>query len=106
MRAPKLNLEHIVTFVNDRQPLVGFSIMIQKQPLEELLDWKVLAHAYTDVHRLLFARAVAEVLDYEFTNTMTVTGSRTIKTDAVVLEPIFTGIVVGILGVISVVTMV
>ncbi|KAF1967336.1 hypothetical protein BU23DRAFT_483897, partial [Bimuria novae-zelandiae CBS 107.79] len=93
-----------LSFVNDRQPLVGFSTMIDRIPLEDFLDWRVLAHSYADSYRLLFARAMADVLDANFTTAAQVVGTRMLATDAVVLEPTFTLIVIGLLSVIVVAT--
>jgi hypothetical protein len=81
----------------DRQPMVGFSIMIDERPLDDFLDWKILAHSYADAYRLLYARAVVEVLKDNFTSVKDVAGSRLVATDAVILEPLFTYIVVSLL---------
>jgi hypothetical protein len=92
--------------VNDRQPLVGFSTLIHDIPLESFLDEKVLARSYADSYRLLFARAMSSILDKNFTTKIEVEGAQTIETDAVVLEPIFTYIVIGFLSVITLATVI
>ncbi|KAJ4346856.1 uncharacterized protein N0V89_010788 [Didymosphaeria variabile] len=101
-------MEKGLTWPSDRQPMVGFSTMVDDTPLEDFLDWKVLAQTYAKAYRLVFARAMAEVLisNSSFTSTQEVAGSRSIATGSVVLEPLFTYIVIGLLGVIAVVTMV
>ncbi|KAL1593815.1 hypothetical protein SLS60_010547, partial [Paraconiothyrium brasiliense] len=103
-------IEHVMekglTWPSDRQPMVGFSTMIDDTPLEDFLDWKVLAQTYAKAYRLVFARAMVEVLDPSFTSLKEVAGSRSIATGSVVLEPLFTYIVIGFLCVIVVATIV
>lgn len=95
-----------LSYVSDRQPLVGFSTLIHEIPLESFLDREVLARSYEDSYRLLFARAMSDVLKSNFTTRREVKGARMIGTDAVVLEPIFTYIVIGFLGAITLATIV
>lgn len=90
-----------VSFADDREPLVGFSVLMDQVPPEDLLDWKVLARSYADSYRLMFARAMVDVLDDGFNTTKTVTGTRRFETNAVGLEPVFTFIVMGFLGLIA-----
>lgn len=95
-----------LSWTNDRQPLVGFSTLINEIPLEDLLDWKTLSQAYTATYRLLFARAMTDVLNAKFGATRNITGTRMVRTDAVALEPIFTFIVIGFLSAIIFATIV
>jgi hypothetical protein len=99
-------VEKGLTSPADRQPMVGFSTMIDDTPLEDLLDWEVLSRSYAKAYRLVFARAMVEVLKNNFTITKEVAGSRSMTTDSVVLEPLFTYIVIGFLGIIAVATIV
>ncbi|ENI07948.1 hypothetical protein COCC4DRAFT_130249 [Bipolaris maydis ATCC 48331] len=86
------------------QPMVGLALSVSNRPLEEYLDWKVLAKSYADGYRLLFARAMREVLNQDFRSVETVTGRVVDNTEAVVLEPVFVYIVEGFLGVLSLAT--
>lgn len=90
--------------IDDRQPLAGFSTFIAERPLEDFLDWKILARSYADSYRLLFARVMADVLDNSFQTIEEIPGTRALATNAVVLQPVFTYIVVGFLCVITVAT--
>lgn len=87
------------------QPMVGLSLAVSDRPLEDYLDWKVLSKSYADAYRLLFSRAMVDVLDRDFASSDSVTGQRTISIEAVVLEPVFTYIVEGLLGVVSIATL-
>ena len=93
-----------LSLADETQPLVGFSTLIHETALEDFLDWKVLARSYADSYRLIFARAMTEVLDDSFEAIKEVKGVRTVVTDAVVLEPIFTYAVLGFLAVIILAT--
>lgn len=88
------------------QPMVGLALEVSKQPLEKYLDWKVLSKSYADAYRVLFARAMVDILDTDFQSSENITGLQQITTEAVVLEPVFTYIVEGLLGVISAATIV
>ena len=88
------------------QPMVGMAVGVADRPLEDLLDWKVLSKAYADAYRLIFARAMVDVLgNEEFQSVDSTTGERRMTTEAVVLEPVFVYIVEGFLGVVSVATL-
>ncbi|EUC44792.1 hypothetical protein COCMIDRAFT_97244 [Bipolaris oryzae ATCC 44560] len=86
------------------QPMVGLALSLSNRPLEEYLDWKVLAKSYADGYRLMFSRAMREVLNQDFRSVETVTGRVVDNTEAVVLEPVFVYIVEGFLGVVSLAT--
>jgi hypothetical protein len=88
------------------QPMVGMALGAGDRPLEEYLDWKALGEAYTKAYRLLFARAMVDILGSEVSaqSTKETAGQRQITTEAVVLEPVFVHVVVGFLAVVSVAT--
>ena len=86
------------------QPMVGLALAVSNLPLEDYLDWKVLAKSYADGYRLIFARAMRDVLDQGFQSSEDVTGWVTDTTEAVVLEPVFVYIVEGFLGAVSIAT--
>tara|TARA_R110002003_G_scaffold161_2_gene13794 strand:- start:22001 stop:22663 length:663 start_codon:yes stop_codon:yes gene_type:complete len=82
--------------------MVGLTVGTTTVPLEDLLDWKKLAKAYADAYRLLFSRAMVDVLGADITTPRIVAGQRQLTTEAVVLEPVFVHIVAGCLGVVSI----
>ncbi|KAJ4377612.1 hypothetical protein N0V83_000439 [Neocucurbitaria cava] len=84
--------------------MVGLALAVSDRPLEDYLDWKVLSKSYADAYRLMFARAMRDVLDDNFRTTDEVTGQIVATTEAVVLEPVFVYIVESFLGVVSVAT--
>ena len=87
------------------QAMVGLAVGVDNQPLEGYLDWKVLSKSYADAYRLVFARAMVDVLGNDFQTSKNVMGERQIRTEAVVLEPVFIYIVEGLLGVVSLATL-
>jgi hypothetical protein len=97
-------------------PMVGLAIGAGSRPLEDYLDWKVLSEAYADAYRLLFVRAMVDVLggdsnsstialgQQNFKTSKEVLGEQSITSEAVSLVPVFVHIVVGFLGVVSLAT--
>ncbi|KAF1847953.1 uncharacterized protein K460DRAFT_363968 [Cucurbitaria berberidis CBS 394.84] len=87
------------------QAPVGLALGVGNRPLEEYLDWKVLSKSYADAYRLIFARAMVDVLGNDFRSSKAAIGKRQIRTEAVVLQPLFTYIVEGLLGIVSLATL-
>ncbi|KAH7396348.1 hypothetical protein BKA66DRAFT_409716 [Pyrenochaeta sp. MPI-SDFR-AT-0127] len=85
--------------------MVGLSMSIIKQPLESYLDWQILSKSYADAYRLVFARAMAEVLNNDFEALQESIGQQQMTTEAVLLEPVFVYTVEGFLGVVSLATL-
>ncbi|KAF2125447.1 hypothetical protein P153DRAFT_425843 [Dothidotthia symphoricarpi CBS 119687] len=83
------------------QPMVGMAVAVGNRPLADYLDWQVLSKSYADAYRLMFARAMREILDENYATVENVTGQVQATTEAVVLEPLFVYIVEGLLGVVS-----
>jgi hypothetical protein len=96
----RLNL----TLAPSLMPMVGLAIGASTRPLGEYLDWQVLSTAYADAYRLLFVRAMVDVLNNGTEFLKDVSGQQHATSQAVVLEPVFVHIVVGFLGVVSVAT--
>ncbi|KAJ4993417.1 hypothetical protein SVAN01_00965 [Stagonosporopsis vannaccii] len=86
------------------QRLVGLSLAVSALPLEEYLDWKVLSKSYADAYRLIFSRTMVDILGDGFSSSEVSMGVQQYTTEAVVLEPVFVYIVEGLLGAISVAT--
>lgn len=82
-------------------PMVGLALAVSNRPLEEYLDWTILSKSYADAYRLMFARAMRDVLHPNVTSTMNITGQIETTTEALVLEPTFVYIVEGLLGLAS-----
>ncbi|KAH9882358.1 hypothetical protein J1614_000594 [Plenodomus biglobosus] len=87
------------------QPMVGLSLTVSDRPFEDYLDWKVLSKSYADAYRLMFSRAMVDVLNGGVESAVEVSGRQQYTTQAVVLEPVFTYIVQGFLGVVSIATL-
>lgn len=89
-----------VSWISDPQPMMNLAILAGKQTeLDNYLDWRLLASSYQTAYRLLFSRAMIDVLAArEYSSHNTVSGQLVSNTSAVILEPVFTYIVVGILG--------
>lgn len=86
------------------QRLVGLSLAVSALPLEDYLDWKVLSKSYADAYRLIFSRTMVDILGDSFASSEISTGIQQYTTEAVVLEPVFVYIVEGLLGAISLAT--
>jgi hypothetical protein len=83
--------------------MAAMALTSSRRSLKDNLDPKVLAETYEVAYRLLFARAMTNVLEPDFTSaTPQVTGERQVITEAVVLEPVFTYLVEAFLGVVSI----
>lgn len=87
------------------QPMVGLALGAGSQTMANYLDWKELSKAYADAYRVLFARAMVDVLGTNFRSSQPTAGKQQIITEAVVVEPLFVYIVEGFLGVVSICTM-
>lgn len=85
-------------------PMVGLALASGTRPLEDYRDWQALSKAYADAYRLLFARAMVDVLGHDMKSTKLVKGQQHRGSEAVVLEPVFVHVVVGLLGVVSIAT--
>lgn len=86
------------------QPLVGLSLAVNQLPLEDYVDWQVLSKAYANAYRLMFSRAMVDILGNDFQTSQEMTGVQQYTTEAVVLEPVFTYIVEALLGAVSLAT--
>jgi hypothetical protein len=86
--------------------MAGYAIGAAGRPLEELLDPEGLKDAYQSAYRIIFARSMAEILDQEFRSTESVSGQLDYLQGTVTLVPIFTYIVQGFLGFVSICSMV
>ncbi|KAH6639043.1 hypothetical protein C7974DRAFT_125364 [Boeremia exigua] len=86
------------------QRMVGLSLAVSALPLEDYLDWKILSKSYADAYRLLFSRTMVDILGDDFATSEETMGRQQYTTEAVVLEPVFVYIVEGLLGGISLAT--
>ena len=87
------------------QPMVGLSLAVSDRSLDAYLDWRVLSKSYADAYRLLFSRAMVDILGGDFKTFEPSTGEQQYSTQAVVIEPVFTYIAEGLLGVILIATL-
>lgn len=85
-------------------PMVGLALATGTRPMEDYLDWQALSKAYADAYRILFARYMVEVLDSDMKTSKMITGQQQRRSEAVILEPVFVHVVVGLQGVVSVAT--
>lgn len=83
------------------QPMAGYAVGASQRPLEELLDPHALAAAYQSVYRIVFARSMLEILDQGFTSTANDSGRYDYTAAAIVVVPVFTYIVEGLLGAVA-----
>lgn len=83
------------------QRMVGLSLAVSNQPLEDYLDWTVLSKSYADGYRVLFARTMVDILGDDFASSENITGQQQYTIEAVVLDPVFVYVVEGLLGAVS-----
>ncbi|EFQ84872.1 hypothetical protein PTT_20366 [Pyrenophora teres f. teres 0-1] len=81
--------------------MAGFAVGATNHSLQELLDPEALRNAYEATYRIIFARSMAQILDQSFTDAKITNGSTTYMVGAVVVVPVFTYVVEGLLGFIS-----
>ncbi|CAI6297000.1 unnamed protein product [Periconia digitata] len=80
----------------------GLALALDKRPLRDSLDWRMLKNSYETAYQLMFSRAMVEILGPDTTKSRQTEGNERIMTEALILEPIFTYIVEGFLGAVSV----
>ncbi|KAH8731942.1 hypothetical protein GQ44DRAFT_735638 [Phaeosphaeriaceae sp. PMI808] len=97
-------LDSNLSYYSTLMPMVGMAMCTGTRSLEEYLDWQTLSKGYADAYRLLFARAMVDVLGSDAKYSGEAVGQQRITTEAVILEPVFVHIVVGFLSVVSVAT--
>ncbi|KAF2871297.1 hypothetical protein BDV95DRAFT_607554 [Massariosphaeria phaeospora] len=85
--------------------MTGLAIQASKRETADFLDPKTLREGYEIAYRLLFARAMVDVLNPDLGPTDQVVGTTQMHTETVAVESIFTYIVEGLLGVISIAAM-
>jgi hypothetical protein len=86
--------------------MAGYMIGAAGRPLEELLDPEGLKDAYQSAYRIIFARSMTEILDQDFRSAESVSGRLNYLQGAVTLVPVFTYIVQGFLGFVSICSMI
>jgi hypothetical protein len=86
--------------------MAGYMIGAAGRPLEELVDPEALKDAYQSAYRIIFARSMIEILDQDFRSTESVSGHVDYLQGAVTLVPVFTYIVQGFLGFVSICSMI
>lgn len=83
--------------------MAGLTVGATNHTLEELVDPEALRSAYEATYRIIFARSMAEILYQNFSAAASTTnGTTQYRVAAVVVVPLFTYIVEGILGIISI----
>ncbi|OAL49498.1 hypothetical protein IQ07DRAFT_568465 [Pyrenochaeta sp. DS3sAY3a] len=84
-------------------PMFAMAVATSQHPFEDFLDAQVLKDAFAFTYRILFVRAMVDILDTNFsTSTHEVSGKRSEQTEAVVLNPVFTYLVESLLAIISI----
>ncbi|KAK5011214.1 hypothetical protein LTR28_004838 [Elasticomyces elasticus] len=78
--------------------MVGMAIGADPRPLEEYLDHTLLGASYEAAYRLLFARAMTDILVSNWGHYELVPGQRQYQTQTIVVIPVFAYLVEGLLG--------
>ena len=83
--------------------MAAMTTMTSTNAMHELLDHSHLIETYQQAYRLLFARAMTDILKLNYTTvTSEATGARAQCTQVVTLKPVFTYLVEGLLGIVTV----
>jgi hypothetical protein len=91
---------------NELPAMLAMALTTSGHNLEDFLDPAILADAYRAAYRLMFVRAMTDVLRTDFSSaTMESLRQQQFQTDAVILEPIFTYIVEDFLALVSLAAM-
>lgn len=85
--------------------MAALAIISGNKSLENYLEIDKLRLSYEAAYRLMFSRAMHEVLDQDFASTVEVEGTRRVTTQTVLLVPVFTYIAEALLGVVSLATL-
>lgn len=91
-----------ISFSSNSNDMVGLVNTLNKRLLHEYLDWEILSNSYANTYRLLFARAMADVVSSDMTQSKQAEGTTVIRLEAVILEPVFTYIAEGLLAAVSI----
>ncbi|KAF2792711.1 hypothetical protein K505DRAFT_375878 [Melanomma pulvis-pyrius CBS 109.77] len=87
-----------------RQPMAALAALIDGLPLEQYINPEALGKSYEKAYRLLFVTSIVEVLDGNYVESKHADGQRHLSSEAVILEPVFTYIVEGLLSIVSIAT--
>ncbi|KAK4985707.1 hypothetical protein LTR50_005799 [Elasticomyces elasticus] len=85
--------------------MVGMAIGADPRPLEEYLDHALLGASYEAAYRLLFARAMTDILASNWSHYELVPGQRQYQTETIVVVPVFAYLVEGLLGLVGSLTL-
>ncbi|KAH7128103.1 hypothetical protein B0J11DRAFT_458434, partial [Dendryphion nanum] len=101
-RLYKSQLSMLSSKNTDLSPMAAFAALGGGRDMVEYLDPGKLAESYRTIYQLLFAGYMTEILQTNFsTATTEAAGTHAIHTEAVVLEPVFTYVVIGFLAFVS-----
>ncbi|PVI00457.1 hypothetical protein DM02DRAFT_728559 [Periconia macrospinosa] len=81
--------------------VIELAITLDKSPLESYLDWMTWGNSLANAYRLLFARTMTDILASGTPKFKQVEGKTVVMVEAVVLQPVFTYIVEGLLAAVS-----
>ncbi|GME41871.1 hypothetical protein BKCO1_34000120 [Neofusicoccum parvum] len=81
-------------------PMAGFAIAAYQRPVADYLDPDLLQASYQAAYRLLFSRAMVDVLSTEIDDSTATTGTRQYISQAVIVVPAFAYLVEGLLGIV------
>jgi hypothetical protein len=83
--------------------MLAMALTLSKDRIPALTDSQTLGGVYRKAYRLMFATAMTEVLKTDFSSAVEETpGQRMVEIEAVLLEPVFTYLVVGFLIAVSI----
>jgi hypothetical protein len=87
---------------NELPAMLAMALTTSGHDQADFLDPRNLADAYRAAYRLMFIRAMTDVLNTDFSSaTIESMGQQQSQTEAVILEPVFTYIVEGLLALVS-----
>jgi hypothetical protein len=88
--------------IEELPPMAAMAAVTSERPMMDYLDEKALAESYEMAYRLLFVRAMTDVLVTNFSSdTEEILGQRRVGSQSLVLEPLFTYLVEVQLGIVS-----
>jgi hypothetical protein len=92
--------------INELPAMLAMALTTSAHDLEDFLGPENLADAYRAAYRMMFIRAMTDILKTDFSSAnLKSIGQQQTQTDAVILEPVFTYVVEGFLGLVSLAAM-
>jgi hypothetical protein len=98
-----LTLAQFSNYSRELPPILAMALTTSSHNMEDFLDPDILGDAYKAAYRLLFVRAMTDILKTNFSSAIVESfGHQHVEMEAVIMEPVFTCLVGGLLPLVSI----